>query len=314
MADPQRIEITADIAGQTLAAIVRAHRPELSWSKIDRFVQTRHVRLNGELWLDSARRVKPGDVIELLDRPDKLPESFVEDLAIRHLDHHVVVVEKPAGISTVRHPEERDWDSQRRALVPTLDERLQKLVAKRVGASLRQLARLRKVHRLDKLTSGLVVFARSALAEQNLGRQFHAHTVDRKYFAIVFGQPQVQTIRSWLIRDRGDGRRGSGLGEGMGKLAVTHIEAVAPLGDYSLVTCRLETGRTHQIRIHLAESGHPVCGDPVYGKLTEDKSGAPRLALHAAELGFTHPATGERLHWTMPLPPDFANFVEKNKI
>ena len=143
MSEPHRIEITAELAGQTLAALVRSQRPELSWSKIDRFIETRHIRINGELWLDPARRVKEGDVIELLDQPDKLPASFTQELAIRHLDHHVVVVEKPAGISTTRHPEERDWDSQRRALVPTLDERLQKQIAARVGASLRTLPRLR---------------------------------------------------------------------------------------------------------------------------------------------------------------------------
>jgi len=102
------------------------------------------------------------------------------------------------------------------------------------------------------------------------------------------------------------------MAEGMGKLAITHIEAVEPLGDYSLVTCRLETGRTHQIRIHLAEQGHPVCGDPVYGQ-RGDASGAPRLALHAAELGFAQPVTGVRMHWTIPLPGDLAQFLEQIK-
>ena len=312
MAESQSITITLDSANQTLAAIVRLHRPDLSWSKVDRLIMTRHVRINGELWLDSARRLKEGDVIEIRGRPDKLPESFTEELVIRHLDHHVVVVEKPTGISTVRHPTERDWDSQRRTLVPTLDERLQKQIARRIGGTLRTLPRLRKVHRLDKLTSGLVVFARTALAEAELGKQFHSHTVDRKYFAIVSGRPTNGVIRTWLIRDRGDGRRGSGLATGMGKLAITHIIAVEPLGDYSLVTCQLETGRTHQIRIHLAENGFPVCGDPVYGQ-QGNPSGAPRLALHAAELGFAHPQSSERLHWTMPIPADLADFIERIK-
>jgi 23S rRNA pseudouridine1911/1915/1917 synthase len=170
------------------------------------------------------------------------------------------------------------------------------------------------VHRLDKETSGLVVFARTVEAERGLGRQFKAHTVTRRYLALVPGFVQAQTLRSFLVRDRGDGKRGSGA-EGGGKEAITHVEVAERLPRFTLVSCRLETGRTHQIRIHLAELGHPVCGDEVYrGKYgmppVADKSGAPRLALHATELGFVHPITGEALHWEMPLPPDLRAFVE----
>ena len=127
---------------------------------------------------------------------------------------------------------------------------------------------------------------------------------------MVPGYLPAQTIRSRLVRDRGDGRRGSTTFPDQGKEAVTHIGPVERLAGYTLVACRLETGRTHQIRIHLAELGHPVCGEKVYGPRT-DASGAPRLALHAAELGFVHPTTGEALRWEMPLPPDLATFVER---
>jgi 23S rRNA pseudouridine1911/1915/1917 synthase len=201
-----------------------------------------------------------------------------------------------------------------------LDDRLQLAIAAKLRKPMTRLPRLRKVHRLDKLTSGLLVFARSALAERELGRQFHAHTVDRRYQALVPGRLKPQTIRSYLIRDRGDGRRGAVRSNPLqrvnAKLAVTHIESVKPLGQYSLVTCRLETGRTHQIRIHLADLSYPVCGDPVYsirpdGSRIPDNSGALRLALHAAELGFKHPATGESLHWSMPLPQDLTNLVKQ---
>src|SRR5207302_1675968 len=126
-------------------------------------------------------------------------------------------------------------------------DRLQKTIAARLRVSLQTLPRLRIVHRLDKLTSGLLVFARSAPAEQALGRQFRAHTVRRRYLAVVTGRPEPQTIRTWLVRDRGDGRRGSSPVEGHGKLAVTHIEKAESVGEHSVVTCRLETGRTHQI-------------------------------------------------------------------
>jgi 23S rRNA pseudouridine1911/1915/1917 synthase len=312
------LAIDGDLVGQTLAAALRRAKPELSWSQARRLIETRHVRINGELWLDAARRLNAGDVVEVLARPERLPKAFAQDLVVRHLDDHVVVVEKPAGINTVRHPSELSWDVVRRGLSPTLEDRLQKAIAARLGLPSQRLPRLRKVHRLDKLTSGLLVFARSAMAEQALGRQFRAHTVDRRYLAIVPGRPKTQAIRTWLVRDRGDGRRGSSLVEGHGKLAVTHIEKAEPAGDYSVVTCRLETGRTHQIRIHLAESGHPVCGDPVYhirrdGSLIPDGSGAPRLALHAIELGFVHPATRERMHWAMPLPDDLRQFVERSR-
>jgi 23S rRNA pseudouridine1911/1915/1917 synthase len=246
----------------------------------------------------------------------KLPEAFTEDLVLRHLDGHVVVVEKPTAINTVRHPSELEWKRRRRNLAPTLQDRLQMAVANRLRVAPRKLAPLRKVHRLDKLTSGLVVFARSAVAERELGRQFKAHTVDRQYIAVVPGRLQPGTVRTWLIADRGDGRRGSSKTEGMGKLAVTHFVNVEPAGEYCVVTCRLETGRTHQIRIHLAELGHPVCGDPVYhlrpdGGITPDDSGAPQLALHAELLGFDHPATGKRLRWEMPLPDDLRRFVDR---
>jgi 23S rRNA pseudouridine1911/1915/1917 synthase len=176
--------------------------------------------------------------------------------------------------------------------------------------------RLRIVQRLDKETSGLVVFARSVDAERGLGMQFRKHTVTRRYLAVVNGIVTPQTIRSTLIRDRGDGRRGSTTLTNTGKDAVTHVSVEESLPGYTLLSCRLETGRTHQIRIHLSELGHPVCGERVYnrrfnGEAIPDESGAPRLALHAAELGFTHPITEEAMHWEMPPPDDLREFLAR---
>jgi 23S rRNA pseudouridine1911/1915/1917 synthase len=172
------------------------------------------------------------------------------------------------------------------------------------------------VQRLDKETSGLVVFARTFAAERGLGRQFHAHTVIRRYLAIVPGKVASQRIATRFVRDRGDRRRGSTTQPEVGKEAVTHVEVVERLPGYTLLACRLETGRTHQIRIHLAELGHSLCGEKVYnrepgGEPRPDPSGAPRLALHAVELGFVHPVTGDAMHWTMPLPADLATFLER---
>jgi 23S rRNA pseudouridine1911/1915/1917 synthase len=303
--------IDAAGAGLTLAAYLRQRLPGLSWTQVRGLVSSRRVCIDGELCLDPARRLRAGVRVELLARPLPPPRQ-PEAVALRHVDESVVVVEKPSGISTMRHPLERGWGERRRALTPTLDDIVTRLLARREG---RPPARLRVVHRLDKETSGLVVFARTAEAERALGRQFHAHTVTRRYLAVVPGVVTPQRVHTWLVRDRGDGRRGSGE-PGQGKEAVTHVDVAERLGGYTLLACRLETGRTHQIRIHLAELGHPVCGEKVYnhrrdGTVAADDSGAPRLALHAAELGFRHPAAGNEVYWQMPLPPDLERFLTR---
>jgi 23S rRNA pseudouridine1911/1915/1917 synthase len=323
--------VPAEQAGITLAAGLRAQIPSQSWSQVRRLAAARRVRINGELCLDPARRLKEGDTVELLDRAEP-PLREQEAVLIRYLDEHVVVVEKLSGINTVRHPAERDWSARRKALSPTLEDIVPKLIARREGRVRKgPLPRLRVVHRLDKETSGLVVFARTVIAEAELGKQFRRHTVVRRYLAIVSGALEAQTIRSRLVRDRGDGRRGSTKVPGQGKEAATHVEVVERLPGYTLVACRLETGRTHQIRIHLAELGHPVCGEKVYNRplfsrdagrsasdalrsasrLNNVEVVAPRLALHATELGFMHPTTKQTMHWAMPLPPDLADFLGK---
>jgi 23S rRNA pseudouridine1911/1915/1917 synthase len=309
------IAIPVEQAGLTLAAWLRLRLPGQSWNQVRCLVESRRVRIDGDLCLDPARRLREGVSVELLARPAPRPHT-AESVVVRHLDEHVVVVEKPSGMSTVRHPAERDWTERRKALSPTLEDLVPPLIARREGRPRKgPLPRLRVVHRLDKETSGLVVFARTVAAERALGKQFHAHTVTRRYLAVVPGSVRPQRIATWLVRDRGDGRRGSGE-EGQGKEAVTHVDVVERLPGYTLLGCRLETGRTHQIRIHLAELGHPVCGDKVYhhlpsGGMRPDDSGAPRLALHAAELGFRHPATGEEMHWKMPLPADLEEFLAR---
>ncbi|MCS7017468.1 MAG: RluA family pseudouridine synthase, partial [Gemmatales bacterium] len=165
---------------------------------------------------------------------------------------------------------------------------------------------VRAVHRIDRDTSGLVVFARTASAARKLEEQFRAHTVEREYLALVRGQPVDRTIASRLVRDRGDGRRGSGP-EGLS--AVTHVHVRQRFAGFALVACRLETGRTHQVRIHLGEAGWPLCGErvydrPLHGRPLPDGSGALRPMLHAARLGFIHPVTGERMAWSCDPPSD----------
>lgn len=301
--------------GLTLAAALRQWLPDQSWSQVRGLLKARRVMVSGNLCMDEGRRLKLQDVVKLLEH-SLAPLPTQEAVRIRYLDEHLVVVEKPAGMTTLRHREERDWPERRKQIQPTLDELLPAVIAQREKRKGRKPPPLRPVHRLDRETSGLMVFARSVPAERVLGAQFREHSIHRRYLAVVLGAVEAQTFQSNLVRDRGDGRRGSTPKAGEGKHAVTHVRPLETLGPYTLVECRLETGRTHQIRIHLAESGHPLCGEKVYqqsrsGRSTPDQSGAPRIALHAAELGFVHPVTGKALSFEMPLPDDLRDFVDR---
>ncbi|OWK46985.1 Ribosomal large subunit pseudouridine synthase D [Fimbriiglobus ruber] len=306
-------------AGHTLAKVLRSrlHASQPSWTVVRAVISARRVKVGDALCTDPARRLKEGEIVELLGNSVHRPRGATTDgLVVRHLDDHVIVVEKAAGINSVRHPSELEWPDKHRELDPTLQDLALWAAARQLNRPPKSLPPLRIVHRLDKETSGLVVFARTAIAERGLGLQFRKHTVVRRYLAVVPGHPRPQTIASDLVRDRGDGRRGSTKLPNVGKHAVTHITVEEKLAGYTLLSCRLETGRTHQIRIHLSESGHPVCGDKVYcrrpnGDVVADPSGAPRLALHATELGFEHPITGGQLHWSMPLPPDLVKLVDR---
>jgi 23S rRNA pseudouridine1911/1915/1917 synthase len=288
--------------------------------------------------LDGCRRLKNGEVVHVFEH-SRTPQPTAEDVEVLYCDEHLVVVVKPALMTTLRHREERGWKESRKNVQPTLDEVLPRIVQEMEGpargdrpmrgrgkgggpravrhpARRARLPRIVAVHRLDRDTSGVMVFARTPVAEQKLVKQFKEHTIERVYLAVVHGHVAPQTIETQLVRDRGDGLRGSARAGEEGERAVTHVRPVEDLGEYSLVECRLETGRTHQIRIHLAERGRLVCGDPIYrkrleGPPIEDKSGAPRLALHAARLGFEHPVMGERLEFEAELPEDLARFVDR---
>jgi 23S rRNA pseudouridine1911/1915/1917 synthase len=324
MSEPafRNYHIAAEQANLAITAVLRQLRPGEPWSAVRRLVENRHVEINGNLCADEGRRLKAGDVVKVWIEPRPKPAT-ADDVVIRYLDAHLVVVEKPAGVTTLRHSEERDWPARRKQRQPTLDEMVQQVLAKRTkGKWGKQPGRrrprpfLRAVHRLDRDTSGLMVFARSPDAERRLVQMFRKHDIHRAYRAIAVGRVEEQTFESYLVRDRGDGRRGSTPLSDTGQRAVTHVRPLEFLDGYTLVECRLETGRTHQIRIHLAEAGHVVCGEKVYcrqlfGPTLADRSGAARQALHAAELGFRHPITGEPLHFEMPLPADMAKLLAK---
>jgi 23S rRNA pseudouridine1911/1915/1917 synthase len=317
-------------AGRPIGACL-GERLSLPRSQVRRLLSAEQVRVNGKLCLDAQQRLQRGQRVQVrLPQTQRGGRKHPEEKnqrastprslkgprpTIRYADKHIVVVDKPAGLTTMRHAEETAEFGPRgkRFLPPTLADLLPDLLKRR---SPHERTSVRAVHRLDKDTSGLVVFARTVEAERHLGRQFRAHTIERVYRAVVRGHAKDARIESRLVRDRGDGRRGSSATPGEGQRAVTHVRVVEKLGDDTLVECRLETGRTHQVRIHLGEAGTPLCGEriydrPLHGKPSPDDSGMQRVALHASVLAFEHPATGEHMRWTSNLPKDMGGLLER---
>ncbi|MFM9057589.1 MAG: RluA family pseudouridine synthase [Planctomycetaceae bacterium] len=323
--------VTPADRGATLAAFLRTRMQSASWSRLQKLVRGRHVLVHGNVCTDAARRLKEGEVVKVLEAAAAAPPKAT-DVRIVHLDDDVVIVDKPPGLTTTRHHEEASWPARRRQIQPTLEELVPDAIGRFLaarsrgprhggaagpGAKRRRQPPVRAVHRIDRETSGLVVFARNVPASRILAEQFRLHTTRRRYLALVVGRARAGTIESHLLRDRGDGRRGSAdADDETGKLAITHVAPVEHMGDdYTLVECRLETGRTHQIRIHMSERGHPVCGERVYVQMRRhaprDESRAPRVMLHAAELGFVHPVTGQELLFESPLPRDIRDVLAR---
>ncbi|HET7546025.1 MAG TPA: RluA family pseudouridine synthase [Polyangiaceae bacterium] len=282
---------------QPLDRLLREKHDGASWAEVRRLIETGKVSVNGSVQRETAARVPSGAQIELRMAAARLREGpRLPPGAIVHLDPHVVVVQKPAGISTVPYDENETG---------TLDE----LVRAELG---RKEAPLGIVHRIDKETSGLVLFARNLSAKLDLKNQFRVHSVRRRYRAIVHGSVRDRTIASRLVQDRGDGRRGSTNNPKLGRESVTHVFFREALTGATLIECRLETGRTHQIRIHLSEAGHPLVGERVYAKNNPHPTiAAPRLMLHALQLGFRHPTTNVELDFEQPLPEDFLAVLER---
>ncbi|HJZ90511.1 MAG TPA: RluA family pseudouridine synthase [Gemmataceae bacterium] len=319
---PQTFVVGRLDADQTVSAFLRA-RLNLPWSKAKKLIESGQVRVAGQKVTDPAHRLKLGKRVEVqaASAPPKSQKPSRARLAeapkydgpmpvLVYSDDSIAVVDKPPGLTTMRHPDEAEefGDRGKKFLPVTLADLLPAMLG-RPGKP------VRAVHRIDRDTSGLVVFARTRPAEAHLTEQFKAHTTERRYLALVRGRPKAGTIESHLVRDRGDGRRGSSP-SGEGQRAVTHVKVVEQLGDFALVECRLETGRTHQVRIHLGEAGWPLCGErvydrPLHGAPVADGSGARRPMLHGARLGLTHPATGERMSWESPVGGDIKELLER---
>jgi 23S rRNA pseudouridine1911/1915/1917 synthase len=298
---PRTFEVPASLAGRPLDRALRT-LAELTWGDARALIARGKVQVRGVVTTEAEHRVSEGDVVAIDLRaavPTRGPK--LERSALVYVDPHIVVVDKPAGVSTVPYdPGERG----------TLVE----LVAALLPRSHRKgpPGTLGVVQRLDKDTTGLIVFARSFAAKKVLASQLRARTAHRRYLALAHGRVEAATLRSYLVKDRGDGLRGSSRFPNQGQLAVTRVEPVRHFERATLAACKLETGRTHQIRIHLAEAGHPIVGERVYIREFEgDLLPAPRPMLHAAELGFVHPVKSMPMKFESPLPPDFADMIAR---
>lgn len=322
---PESFNVGPRDAGIDLTGWLKTHL-HLPWPDLRELIRAGRVVVDGAPCLDPSRRLRRGQRVEVRTAKSRRgqkqkgstqagsPQSLAPECLL-FLDDHIVVVDKPPGLTTMRHADDvAEFGARAKRFLPTtLAELLPRLIARREKAPVRPL---RAVHRLDKETSGLLVFARTVAAEKHLGQQFRAHSVDRLYRAVVRGHGKDGRIESNLVANRGDGRRGSTTRQKDGQHAVTHVHTIETLGDFTLVECRLETGRTHQLRIHLGEAGTPLCGEriydrPLHGAPVPDKSGMKRVALHAALLGLEHPALGQRMQWISDLPKDMADLLTR---
>jgi 23S rRNA pseudouridine1911/1915/1917 synthase len=293
--------IPAELHARPLDGTVRALE-KVSWAESRRLIESGKVRIAGEVVTDPTRKVRAGDRLGLFmraPRPETARIREVEDSLVIYADPAIVVVRKPSGISTVPFGDDAKAEA-------TLDALVRGVLARK--DALRGRAPLGVVQRLDRATSGVLVFARTVAAKKHLANQLRSHTVERRYLAIAHGDVATETVRTFLVEDRGDGLRGSARsGRREGQLAVTHVRPLERFAGATLIECRLETGRTHQIRIHLSEEGHPLVGETVYiRQWSGELIPAPRLMLHAQALGFLHPSDERLLEFRDPPPQDFA--------
>lgn len=329
MAIEQTFQISAE-KPETILKVLRANLPnQPSWSAARKILYSRRVAIGGVLCLDEARKLSAGETVTIHDQSFP-PPPMDKDVTIHHVDAELIIVEKPSGMITLRRSSDLNWSWEKKNRQPTLDECIPRLVGAHAAAKRGteknnlHLPRLFPVHRIDRDSSGLLVFARNKEAQTKIIHQFAQHDAVRKYLALIPGTIENQTVTSQLIRDRGDGLRGSTSDTSIGEHATTHFKTLQTISStqqgtetvYSEIECSLETGRTNQIRIHLAELGHPICGDikyrgPFEQPAVPETSGISRLALHATRLTFQHPTTDRRMDFTTPWPKGVLRFMEK---
>lgn len=294
----------------------------LSRSRIQKLIADGHVKINNNPSVSPKTRLKIADTVTLhcppaQDMDDVQPQDI--PLTIAFEDEHLIIIDKPAGM--VVHPAPGSPDGTLvNALLHHCGDQL---------SGINGIKRPGIVHRIDKDTTGLIVVAKDDATHNGLAKLFHDHTIDRVYEAVIWGLPKPleNTVTGNIGRHRTQREKMTVVDPGWGKHAVTHYSVIQPLqtpqGEFvaSVVDCVLETGRTHQIRVHMAHVGHALLGDPVYGRNTPTRLGQlsdtgrqavenfNRQALHAKVLGFIHPITGEHITCESPRPQDMCNLI-----
>jgi 23S rRNA pseudouridine1911/1915/1917 synthase len=311
MTSEKTISGTVDKSGRLDKALADA--TDLSRERVKALIAGGKVELDGRIANSASTKAQVGSSFSIHVPPPDNPQAVPQDIPISivYEDEHLVVVDKPAGM--VVHPAAGNQDG---TLVNAL---LHHCAGQLSGIG--GVARPGIVHRIDKDTSGLLVVAKSDKAHEGLAAQFADHSIERAYLAVCTGYPSPAegTIDERIGRSEANRKKMAVLPKdsSRGKRAVTHYEVLKKLDGCSLIECRLETGRTHQVRVHLASIGHSLLGDPVYGRANAQirpvlkRLGFERQALHAAILGFVHPVSGNFLRFSSELPDDMKLLIDE---
>jgi 23S rRNA pseudouridine1911/1915/1917 synthase len=304
------VMIAPEMAGWRLDRALAALVPTLSRERLKALIAAGNVPQTR----DPATKVKAGTAYDLTVPSPTVAHNEAQDIAIDivYEDDHLLIVDKPAGL--VVHPAAGNFDG-------TLVNALLHHCAGRLSG-IGGVARPGIVHRIDKDTSGLMVVAKTDRAHEGLARQFADHSIDRRYQAIVAGVPLRGggTVDAPLARSPINRKKIAICSPGHGKRAVTHYRMIEALNDAALVECRLETGRTHQVRVHMASINHPLIGDPVYGRTKAIHSPVlrelefTRQALHAALIGFIHPVDRKNMVFESKMPIDMQRLFTKLRV
>lgn len=308
--DPILLEIPNSLSGLRLDQVLPKLLPDYSRSRLQGWIKEERVHVDDQS-ATGKQKVWGGERVRIMPQPLPDESAFKPeaiDLSIVYEDEHILVINKPAGM--VVHPAAGNWEG---TLLNALLHHVPQLT---------ELPRAGIVHRLDKDTSGLLVVAKTIAAQTSLVRQLQARTVKREYRAMVWGQVWRNGKVDAEIGRHPNARTKMAVRRVGGKPAITHYEVLERFSVHTYLRCRLETGRTHQIRVHMQHLGAPMVGDPVYGlrgivpnramtpTLIEALKSFKRQALHAVRLGLIHPATGEAMEWQVELPADMKALLE----